>query len=318
MGEQLKQRPLFDNQDDYNLDNIYWVDVYNGINDYTSKKILESDLPTLGSKDQTLTSHRTVYLTNKTLTYDITHPLSRVIYDRSGNLGDWNIYQQYSEGSFNLFIKGRLSGTGRFYLGVDETEDNRSGIYFNGDEFTFRTGTGDESKQYGIRLETDGVNQTNIVGIRSSRNGSGRSWSLRNFSISTDYINFAPNTGNISVGVNDFTQPILPRFEVRGQGDNFIDEIISFKNFSKTPFFSLRGDGTVIIGSNALIGSEDISLQGTTLVGDTGDSMAVLGGTPKTRGAAISDAVDLASAITAINSLLSEMRVTGGFGFIND
>ena len=133
----------------------------------------------------------------------------------SGNIAP--VYLKTSYPFTSDFYLGKNNATTLLTLGeIDNASTSYGLVYRHAGEFTIRNAqlTG----PYGVRLNAD-QNLTQTVGIDTARNDFGYGWSLRNFTTSTDYINFSPNNSFIGIGWNDKTSSLLGALvDIKAQG----------------------------------------------------------------------------------------------------
>lgn len=156
-----------------------------------------------------------------------------------------------------VYIKTNYPFVEDFYIGKNnETANNDTStsggiIYSHSGVFTVRnTNT---SGFHGITLNAD-QNLTQRVGIDTGRNGFGFGWSLRNFTNSTDYINFANNSNRVGIGWNDKTTSLLgATLDVKAQGALSTDITFRVRNSADTGnLFNINGNGSQISNATSL------------------------------------------------------------------
>ena len=182
-----------------------------------------------------------------------------------------------------VYIKTNYPFVEDFYIGKNNGSANNdtstsAGIHYSHTgQFTVRNTQ--TSGFYGVTLNAD-QNLEQRVGIDTGRNSFGFGWSLRNFTNSTDYINFAHNSSRVGIGWNDKTTSLLAAtLDVKATGSLSTDIAFRVRNSANTQnLMSITGDGRVAIGLNAQIlgttdayknvviggGAKDISAAGVT------------------------------------------------------
>jgi hypothetical protein len=186
------------------------------------------------------------------------------IYSRINVLGS-SLWQTHFAGerfdSTNLqgriYIKTNYPSTATedFYIGknsgsADTNASTNGGIYYSHNGvFTVRNTS--TAGFYGITLDAN-QNLTQRVGIDTGRDNFGLGWSLRNFTNSTDYINFAHNSGRVGIGWNDKTTSLLNAIlDVRAPGSGSTDTVFRITNAANTSsILSIAGNGAFTYNAN--------------------------------------------------------------------
>ena len=196
------------------------------------------------------------------------------------------------------------AATEDFYIGknsgsADTNTSTNGGIYY-GHQGVFTVRNTQTSGFYGVTLNASG-NLTQRVGIDTGTDSNGDGWSLRNFTNSTDYINFAHNSGRVGIGWNNKTTSLLSAsLDIKASSSAATDIAFRVRNSANTQnLMSLSGDGQFTIGQGATTAASTAVAIGLNSTAGTISSTAIGGYVTVDAASDSSTAVGYGSSITS-------------------
>lgn len=165
-----------------------------------------------------------------------------------------------------VYIKTNYPFVEDFYIGKNsgsannDTSTNGGIHYSHNGVFTVRNTQ--TSGFFGVTLNAN-QNLTQRVGIDSGNTSFSEGWSLRNFTNSTDYINFAHNSGRVGIGWNDKTTSLLgATLDVKASSSAASDIAFRVRNSAdtRTPFAVLGNEIIQISDDGVGFGASSLPL----------------------------------------------------------